>query len=165
METRAPATASDELTSQVVEELYAEALVLADDVRLAFDTSKLDRNGMTAAPEQVALSIEGLRTTTRVMQMLGWLLNQRAYFAGELNHSQLQRHGNLPSDRPSEPEQAAALPEPVRLLIQETERLHARIARLDRQQREPRQAGGTSVSALHKRLELAFGHGPNRRRA
>jgi regulator of CtrA degradation len=41
---------------------------------------------------------------------IAWLLNHRAYFAGELSEFQLRRHGRLPPIQPgSDPAQLAML--------------------------------------------------------
>jgi regulator of CtrA degradation len=98
-----------DLSPTIVEALYSEALVLADAARAAFDLS----GRLTAASEdedlaRIALSCEALRTTTRMMHAIAWLLNQRAYFAGELSEFQLRRHGRLPAPVPSG--ELAALP-------------------------------------------------------
>lgn len=146
------------LTAQIVEGLYAEALVLADEARAAFDASTPQSLEHATKPASVALSIEGLRTTTRIMHILAWLLNQRAFMAGELNERQLRLHGALPPDRAADQEQIALLDEATRSLIAESERLHARIARLDDQQRlDQGSAAPAPVHALHRKLRSAFG--------
>lgn len=150
---------SGSLTRQVVEDLYAEALVLADEARVAFEPAAPHSLKQATEPASVALSIEGLRTTTRIMHILAWLLNQRAFMAGELNERQLRLHGALPKDRLSEPEQLSLLDERTRALIAESERLHARIARLDEQQRhhDGPAAQAAPVHFLHNKLRSAFG--------
>ena len=80
---------------------------------------------------RLALSTEGLKTTTRMMHVLAWLLNQRALFQGELSENQVRLHGALPPDRGSDEGQLALLEPETRELIADTERLHQRIARLD----------------------------------
>ena len=148
---------STPLTAQIVEGLYAEALILADEARCAFDGSARQSLAEATQPASIALSIEGLRTTTRVMHILAWLLNQRAFMAGELNERQLRLHGALPKDRHSDPEQLALLDEHTRELIADSERLHARIARLDEQQRlEQGQMVRDPVHDLQKKLRSAF---------
>ncbi|UAB77947.1 DUF1465 family protein [Erythrobacter sp. SCSIO 43205] len=119
------------LSRPIIEALYTEALVLADEVRAVFarGAHEPEIGGDTMA--RLALSTEGLKTTTRMMHVLAWLLNQRAYFSGELNAEQVRKHGTLPTDRPSDPKALASLEPPTRELIAETERLHERIARLD----------------------------------
>ncbi|NBC89117.1 MAG: DUF1465 family protein [Alphaproteobacteria bacterium] len=125
-----------DLSRPIIEALYTEALVLADEVRAVFSASAdpsaparpLDDEG---AMLRLALSTEGLKTTTRMMHVLAWLLNQRAFFSGELSASQVRRHGTLPPDREPDPEALARLEPETRALIEETVQLHRRIARLD----------------------------------
>ena len=105
---------------------------------------------------RIALSVEGLRTTTRMMHVLAWLLNHRAYFAGELSEFQLRRHGVLPPDRPSDPDEMAMLEPTTRALIGETEALHRRIARLDAAWRE-RFVVTPAVLGQRERLGRALG--------
>ena len=147
--------APTDLSEPIVESLYCEALVLADEVRAAFDIaprpSSLDEDLV-----RIALSIEGLRTTTRMMQALAWLLNHRAYFAGDLSEFQLRRHGALPADRPAEPDQLMLLEEPTRALIMETEAFHRRIARLDRAWRDRFEVRPAAVLSLRERLGRAI---------
>ncbi|MDJ0641837.1 MAG: DUF1465 family protein [Erythrobacter sp.] len=119
------------LSRPIIEALYTEALVLADDVRAVF---ALGTKGPTNGEDtsiRLALSTEGLKTTTRMMHVLAWLLNQRAYFSGELSEKQVRRNGSLPEDRPSDRAQLELLEPETCALIWETERLHRRVARLD----------------------------------
>mgnify|MGYP002039478373 CR=1 FL=1 len=50
-------------------------------------------------PLRRALECEGLKATTRIMHVLAWLLNHRAFLAGQLSEVQWERHTNLPPDR------------------------------------------------------------------
>lgn len=148
---------SRDISEEIIESLYAEALLLADDARAVFGL-KLDANINEASDQQrIALSIEGLRTTTRVMHVLAWLLNQRAFLSGELTESQLRRHNSLPDERLADPANLALLDSGPRELIIETERLHARVARLDHDWRQQRETSNTPVHALHGKITQAFG--------
>ena len=120
-----------ELSQPIIESLYEEALALADETRNAFYLSLTDAAFPADDPARLALSIEGMRTTTRIMHVLAWLLNQRAYLKGELTEAQELRDGVLGTDRPSDPEQMRLLEPETRALIDDTERLYARITRLD----------------------------------
>lgn len=140
---------------QVVEDLYAEALALADEARAVFDLRDEASHDNTPDEVRIALSIEGLRTTTRVMHVLAWLLNQRAYHAGELTKLQLLRHGTLGEERPSDPANMEKLELATRALIRDTERLHARVARLDEEQRQIESAKDP-VSDMQGRIAQAF---------
>lgn len=122
---------TNNLSRPIVEALYTEALVLADEVRAVFALGTKDAGVGENNAVRLALSTEGLKTTTRMMHVLAWLLNQRAFFSGELSDSQVRRHGELPEDRPSDPKQLDLLEPETCELIEETERLHRRIARLD----------------------------------
>ncbi len=119
------------LSRPIIEALYTEALVLADEVRAAFAFAGQETPCETEDRLRLALSSEGLKCTTRMMHVLAWLLNQRAYFSGDLNADQLRMHGQLPEDRPAREENLELLEPATRELIAETTYLHRRIARLD----------------------------------
>ncbi|MEX0343024.1 MAG: DUF1465 family protein [Erythrobacter sp.] len=144
-----------DINEEIIEELYSAALVLADDARAAFDLRAHDNVSEAGDLTRVALSIEGLRTTTRVMHVLAWLLNQRAYLAGELSELQIERCGALPEEREADADNLARLEPETRALIEESERLHARVARLDRDWRLQR-ADRTPVARLQGRIAQAF---------
>lgn len=150
--------AAADINEPIIEALYCEALVLADEVRTVFDLARLQDNGAEGDLLRMALSAEGLRTTTRMMHVLAWLLNHRAFFHGELSEFQLRRHGTLPPDRPSEMDQLRLLEPATRELIAETERIHARIARLDRAWRERFSMRPAAILRLRDRLGRAVNH-------
>ncbi|MFO6447945.1 DUF1465 family protein [Erythrobacter sp. NE805] len=144
------------LSRPIIEALYTEALVLADDVRAVFAAGVREPVTGEDAFVRLALSTEGLKTTTRMMHVLAWLLNQRALFSGELSENQVRLHGALPPDRAADESQLALLEPETRELIADTERLHRRIARLDeawRQQIEAR----SPVRAFQDQIGRAFG--------
>lgn len=69
------------INPRIVESLYSEALVLSDEVRAAFALSgRIEGIGADDDMGRIAMSAEGLRTTTRMMHAIAWLLNHRAYF-------------------------------------------------------------------------------------
>lgn len=146
------------ISPHIIEGLYGEALVLTDEVRAAFDPSR--RESMAGADEdlaRVALSCEALRTTTRMMHALAWLLNHRACFMGELSEFQLRRHCKLAADYPSpDPERMDLLDPEIRTLIGETEHFYARIVRLDRNWRERDPHAPSEVAVLRARLGKAM---------
>jgi len=156
------------LSHPIVESLYDEALVLADEARAVFalgtsafiEVRDEDQTGDNRSKREVttrlALSTEGLKTTTRMMHALAWLLNQRALFSGELSQAQVLRHGTLPDDRTPDPEALAMLEPETRELIFRSEQLYLRIERLDarwRTQVEPEAPPHT----LTRRIERSFG--------
>ena len=139
------------LSPRIIEGLYCEALVLADEVRAAFDLSgRIDESAENSDLARLASSCEALRTTTRMMHALAWLLNHRAHFAGELSEFQLRRYGKLADTPGADPERLELLRPEIRDLIGATERFHARLMRLDRGWREPPRGG--AVAQLRTRL-------------
>ena len=146
-----------DLSPTIVDALYCEALLLADEARGAFDLS----GRLTATSEdedlaRIALSCEALRTTTRMMHAIAWLLNQRAYFAGELSEFQLRRHGRLPPPQPDSPaDQVALLGPALEDLIERTQRFYARIERLDMAWRTRFAMHPAAIHRLRERLGSA----------
>ncbi|BDI60316.1 DUF1465 family protein [Qipengyuania nanhaisediminis] len=140
------------LSQPIIEALYSEALILADDVRAVFAIGTREAEIAADATERLAMSTEGLKTTTRMMHVLAWLLNQRAFFSGELSEAQVRTHGTLPPDRGSDRRALAVLEPETRELIAETERLHRRIARLDEAWRSGF-AMASPARAIHSRLQ------------
>ena len=119
------------LSRPIIESLYSEALLLADEVRAVFAVGMGETAKDADDALRLALSSEGLKATTRIMHVLAWLLNQRAFFSGELNESQLRAHGRLPEDRHSSEDDLTLLEPATRALIKDTMQLHRRISRLD----------------------------------
>ena len=148
-----------DISPTIIESLYSEALVMADEVRAAFDLSgRLDLAGTDEDLARIALSCEALRTTTRMMHAIAWLLNQRAYFAGELSEFQLRHHGRLPAGQPAADDEHLAMLGPGLVeLIRRTERFHARIARLDAAWRDRFRMYPAAIHRLRERIGAEMG--------
>ena len=128
--------------------------MLSDEVRHTFALSGQLEPGTSENPTRIAMSTEGLRTTTRMMYAVAWLLNHRAFFRGEISDFQLRRHGRLsPDTRLSDPGQLAILPRDVQELIQATLRFYDRLLRLDRSWRQAEEDGQRAIVTLRDRLE------------
>lgn len=144
------------INPRIIEGLYGEALALSDEVRLRFALSgRLEPTGEAEDMVRVALSCEGLRTTTRMMHAIAWLLNHRAYFMGELTEFQLRRYGSLSADSSADPEQLGLLDDATRELIGTTERFYARLRRLDNRWRNPDSDMPSALTRLRERLGSA----------
>ena len=74
-----------QLTPKLVDGLYVEAMVLADEARSYFDTAGRDDRLALDPIDRVGFSCESLKVTTRLMHVIAWLLTQRAVAAGELS--------------------------------------------------------------------------------
>ena len=148
------------INPRIIEGLYCEALVLSDEVRGAFALSgRMDAVGELGGKDggeedeaRIALSCEALRTTTRMMHALAWLLNHRAYFSGDLSEFQLRRYGKLADFPESDHGRLALLDGPTRELVTATERFHARLKRLDNGWRERPADQPSAIAALRERL-------------
>ena len=120
------------LTPHLIESLYVEAMVLADEARHYFETESEDRATGSGVAQRVEISCESLRLTTRLMHCIAWLLNQKAYHAGELSYAQLRGQGRmLGSAAPGENDVIALMPAEARRLISNSEDLFVRIKRLE----------------------------------
>lgn len=143
------------INPRIVEALYCEAIVLSDEVRHAFTLSgRLETAVIDEDLARVALSSEGLRTTTRMMHAIAWLLNHRAYFNGEINELQLRRHGRLPLDmREGDAGELALLEPAITELVITTRRFYARLLRLDHNWRMSHDRQPSALQRLHENLE------------
>lgn len=139
------------INPRIVEGLYVEALALSDEVRSAF-TREGSIEGEDADLAKVALSCEALRTTTRMMHAIAWLLNHRAYFVGDLTEFQLRRYGKLVDFPEGDPGHLARLGQEMRELVRATELFHARLKRLDNGWRERLPGAPTAIARLRERL-------------
>lgn len=150
-------TTTADISRTIIEGLYCEALVLADEARSAFHLStRLDSLTRDQDLARIALSCEALRTTTRMMHATAWLLNQRAYLSGEMSEFQIRRHGRLPpAQTPTDPENLDYLDWDLRELIQSTERFYARVERLDHAWRDRFEMQPAAIHRLRDRLGVA----------
>lgn len=145
------------INPRIIDGLYCEALVLSDEVRAAFDLSgRLDSRIADGDATRLAFSCEALRTTTRMMHALAWLLNHRAYIAGELSEFQLRRYGRLMTDRPADPDQLAMLDARTLGLVEATTRFYARLVRLDTEWRARDVEMPGAVARLRERIGTAI---------
>jgi len=119
-------------TARLVNALYVDAMVLADEARSYFERDD-DADVMAlSAAARIDMSCESLRVTTRLMHAIAWLLNQKAYFAGEISLQQLRGNGRaLGKSNPSDPDIIKSLPPCAQILVHASEKLYARLARLE----------------------------------
>ena len=138
-----------DINPRIVDSLYCDALLLADELRARFGGDFSIGEDCAA---RVALSCEGLRATTRTMHCLAWLLNHRAFFAGEISEFQLRRHGRLPA--PSASGDLSLVPDDAARLVRLSERLFARIERLETAWRrgDALPEGPSAIERLRQRL-------------
>lgn len=114
-----------EITPKLVDGLYTEAMVLADEARSYFDSER--SRAIAPAEVAVAFSCESLKVTTRLMHVIAWLLNQKALRAGELGAESVEALGYAPA---TDSHWIDELPEEARLLILASEDLYYRAQRV-----------------------------------
>ena len=64
--------------------LYAEALLLGDEMRAYFDHAGRAERDQLAPIGRLHFACESLKATTRLMHALAWLANRRAIDSGDL---------------------------------------------------------------------------------
>lgn len=122
------------VTSKLINALYVEAMVLADEARAYFDLHSRESRDQMTPLQRVSFSCESLKVTTRLMHVVAWLLTQRAIAenapAHRLHGPQEHRLGNA---APTDSAVITALPEQARELILASGELYRRVQRLDQQ--------------------------------
>jgi regulator of CtrA degradation len=120
------------ITSRLIDSLYTEAMLLADEARSYFDDVGRDERAMLEPFARVGFACESLKVTTRIMHIVAWLLTQRAIESGEIP----MRGGRRPERRlghaqDSDPAVIVQLPEAAQRLIGASADLYARVKRID----------------------------------
>lgn len=133
------ATTETEITAKVIDSLYVEAMVLADDARAYFDNfSREEREGLGPVA-RVAFSCEALKVTTRLMHVIAWLLARKAYFGGEAGRAFATSSDGLGTVGHTDEITLAGLPASARSRIEASIDLYERVLRLDGRLREVRE--------------------------
>jgi regulator of CtrA degradation len=133
-----------------VENLYVEAMLLADEAHAAFAAQRdLGRAGGDAAA-QIGLACESLKTTTRLMHVIAWLLHRRAMFAGDPGAGPNDSAARIGAAVAADWTICAGFDVPVRRIVSASERLFERIAMLEAGWEAP---AVTPVQQLMARLE------------
>ncbi|MEO7786421.1 MAG: DUF1465 family protein [Sphingomicrobium sp.] len=128
------------ITPRLIDSLYTEAMLLADEARGYFDDAGRDER-LTLDPfARVGFACESLKVTTRIMHIIAWLLTQRAVETGEIaGHDGRRPERRLGHANASDEAVLALLPPSAKRLIGSSAELYARVKRLDQGQvaREP----------------------------
>ncbi|MBL0925080.1 MAG: DUF1465 family protein [Sphingomonadaceae bacterium] len=143
-----------ELTPKLVDSLYTEAMLLADEARAYFDRDQIVGN---LSPEiSVAFSCESLKVTTRLMHSIAWLLNQKALRAGEISEADaLGEARELGYSPASDSFHVGRFPEDAQTLIAASEDLYFRLQRLSMKMKSlPSEAPAPLV--MMDRIRAAF---------
>lgn len=143
-----------QLTPKLVDGLYTEAMLLADEARSYFDNARA--RALEPAEVAVAFSCESLKVTTRLMHVIAWLLNQKALRAGELRSSDrlsgLDALGYAPA---TDRWMVDRMPEEAQALILASEDLYYRVQRIGAHI-DDEAAGEPEPHRLIEKLRQAF---------
>jgi len=144
------------LTPKLIDSLYTEAMLLADEARAYFDEhGRGDRLALDPIV-RVGFSCESLKVTTRLMHVIAWLLTQRAVDCGEMAPREAldpsRRLGPAPV---SDPEAVEAMPKVAQGLIAASTELYRRVERLDNAQSDE-EASPSPARSMFERLAMAF---------
>lgn len=169
------------LSQSLIDSLYGDALILADEARAWFDRARgpervsadvdaaldldpavdsdnplFDWAGRHDPSLRIALSCESLRLTTRLMHIIAWLLLQRAIAAGELSPlAAHEEHNRLGPSPECDMVVHRALPPGAQRLIDASLHLHARVAKVEAGLIEGVAQDNHPVHAMFDRLAAA----------
>jgi regulator of CtrA degradation len=120
------------ITSRLIDSLYTEAMLLADEARSYFDDAGREDRASLEPFARVGFACESLKVTTRIMHIVAWLLTQRAIESGEIPLV----HGRRPERRLGNAQDSDAavitqLPQSAQRLINASADLYARVRRID----------------------------------
>ena len=145
------------ITSRLIDSLYTEAMLLADEARSYFDDAGREERSTLKPFARVGFDCESLKVTTSVMHIVAWLLTQRAIETGEIPARDGQRpERRLGNAQESDPAVVETLPPSARKLINASADLYARVKRLDEGGLEV-DAPQSPARALMGRLERGLG--------
>ena len=146
----------DRIHRRLIDSVYVEAMLLADEARSYFDeVGRLERE-MLSPMTRVSFSCESLKVTTRLMHVIAWLLTQRALAVGEINRGQAAApERRLGIAQASDAQLMPKLPSAGAELIRVSEELYERVRRLDEGSygREP---AASPARSLLSRLERSL---------
>ena len=145
------------ITSRLIDSLYTEAMLLADEARSYFDEAGRDDRQTLEPFARVGFACESLKVTTRIMHIVAWLLTQRAIESGEIETIAGRRpERRLGNAQDSDPVVVNQLPPSAQRLINASSDLYARIRRIDDGSVEA-EAPQSPARALMGRLERGLG--------
>ena len=120
------------LHRRLLDGLYVDAMVLADEARHYVEGASREDGEAMAPIDRVLLSCESLKVTTRLMHVLAWLLMRKAIDAGEIAPAEaLTPARRLGPSSIVDPDVAGRMPDRARWLIDASEMLYRRAAMLE----------------------------------
>lgn len=144
------------ITPRLIDSLYTESMLLADEARAYFDETGRDDRQSLEPFARVGFACESLKVTTRIMHIVAWLLTQKAVESGEIRSADGRRpERRLGHANDSDPAVVEQLPDAAQRLINSSADLYSRIHRLDEGQ-QVEEPAPSPARALMGRLERDF---------
>lgn len=144
------------LTPKLLDALYTESMVLADEARSYFESGRFREEHEGDPSLAVAFSCESLKVTTRLMHCIAWLLNQKALHSGELTEGEAWHHDRmLGYTAASDKMLISEFPEEAQQIIIASEELFERLQRLSARL-EKRADEEPPVLDMLRKLQMSF---------
>ena len=152
----------DFASSELFERTFAEGMALVEETASYLDGIGRKESKLLSRNAALIYAGESMRLTTRLMQIASWLLVQRAVREGDMKATDAaqERYRIRVSENPeAPPESTEGLPEGLLSLLERSERLHERVAHLDRRMYLEGDAAEAAnpVQSQHDLLRSAFG--------
>jgi regulator of CtrA degradation len=139
-------------TDRVIETLYIEALVLADETRSYFDMASAAEDTPLDPATRVFFAREALKATVRLTRLTTWLAQRRAIDASGGAVEEMEGPGGYAA---GDSRMLGSLPTAARRLILAGIDLHGRVSRLAEGLEQPTSIG-SPARTLIRQLERAF---------
>ena len=160
-----PVSFSERLaSSQVFADLFRDGMALVEETATYLDGPGRQQSKKLERAAALAYATESMRLTTRLMQLASWLLLHRAVKEGEMSLAQASKEKTkvkLASTDGHDPANVELLPPTLRGLIERSQKLYAKVRRLDvtmyNQNSPERPAPANPVERQLRLLKAAFG--------
>lgn len=147
------------LDNRLVDDLYVDAMVLADEARAYLESDAGTARELCDPFDRVQFSCESLKITTRLMQVIAWLLAQRAAARGEIERSEIRTEKyRLGEAAPSDPRYTRIFPIEMQAIIAASEKLYLRAKRLEEQRMDRMGIGQAPAASPARALMRLLEH-------
>jgi len=120
--------------SQAFANLFRDGMALVEQTATYLDGPGRQQSKKLDRAAALAYATESMRLTTRLMQLASWLLLHRAVKEGEMSLAQANKEKNkvkLSAADTHDPHNMELLPETLRTLIEQSQKLQNKVRRLD----------------------------------
>jgi regulator of CtrA degradation len=124
---------SDFAASELFNRTFLEGMELVEETAAYLDGAGRQESKQLSRDVALAYAAESMRLTTRLMQVASWLLVQRAVREGDMAAIEAcESRYRLNTEASADRVEIEGLPEGLVALAERAERLHERVAHLDR---------------------------------